>query len=96
MSNEIQITPELRAAGYIGKFGLIFMSVIMAPFGAVFGAIFFGMIFYMVLGEDWGNLPLIAGAVLGVLMAVGMVIQKIEEGNLKARALVNAAHWEKR
>ena len=96
MSNDIEITPELRSAGYIGKLGLTFMCIFMALFGALIGVIFFGIILSMWLGNSWGDWPWLIGGILGALVGVGMAVQKVESDNLKARALVNAANWGKR
>lgn len=95
MGDEIKITKELAAAGYVGKFGLTVLCIFGGALGFLFGYIFFGLMFFMLLGEAWKNFNFIAGGVLGVLVGVGMAIQNVEHGNLKARALVNNANWRR-
>ena len=88
-----RIQRELTAAGYVGKFGLIVICILTGAFGAALGTVFIGMLFFMWLGDGWATFNWIAGGFLGALLGVGTAAQKIEEGNLKARALVNTANW---
>ena len=69
--------------------------MISIPFGLIVSGTFLSIVFWMAisftLGKEWvGTWVLVAGYAMGALSGLGWAVGRVEKGNLKLSALVNA------
>jgi hypothetical protein len=86
---------RLKEAGYTPLRQAILFCLIVAAVGGVMGSIFLAIAFNALFGMETESFNSIAGMVVGGLVAGGIALAKIQQGNREAREKIEDADWRK-